>query len=62
MDKFISEHLIGFDVDIYCGWTDKFTGKIAACADGVITLETESNVYTHIAVDKIIAIWRKKQP
>ena len=62
MDKFISEHLINAEVDIYCGWTDKFTGKIIACADGVVTLETGKGVYTHIAVDKIVAFWRKVQP
>ena len=40
MDKFISEHLINEDVDIYCGWTDKFSGKVVGYADGVLTLET----------------------
>jgi hypothetical protein len=62
MDKFVSEHLINEEIDVYCGWTDKFSGKVVGCADGVLTLETKKGVYTHIAVDKIIAMWRKKQP
>lgn len=62
MLKFISEHLIGKEVDVYCGCDDRFIGRVKACADGVLTLETDKGVYTHIAVDKIVAIWRKEQP
>ncbi|MDI9609451.1 MAG: MM0924 family protein [Candidatus Verstraetearchaeota archaeon] len=62
MEAFIVGHLLNMEVDVYCGWSDKFSGKIVACADGVLTLETEKGVYTHIAIDKIVAIWKKKQP
>lgn len=58
----MSEHLIGHEVDVYCGWTDKFAGKVVACADGVLTLETNKGVYTHISIDKIVALWKKDQP
>jgi len=53
---------MGKDVDVYCGCDDRFVGKVIANADGVLTLETEKGVYTHIAVEKIVAIWRKEQP
>lgn len=59
MENFITGHLLEQDVDVYCGGDDKFEGKIVGCADGVITLETDNKVYTHIAIQKIIAIWRK---
>ena len=62
MLKFISEHLMGKEVDVYCGCDDRFVGKVIANADGVLTLETEKGLYTHIAVDKIVAVWRKEQP
>lgn len=62
MEKFISEHLIGKEVDVYCGCQDRFVGIVKACADGVLTLETEKGVYTHIAVSKIVAMWLKHQP
>lgn len=62
MDKFISEHLINEDVDIYVGGPDKFSGKVIGNADGVVTLETKKDVFTHVATSKIIAIWKKKQP
>lgn len=59
MENFITGHLIGQQVDIYCGGNDKFSGKIEGCADDVLTLESKPGVYTHIAIGKIIAIWRK---
>ena len=60
MDKFISEHLINEEIEVYCGGPDVFKGKVIANADDVLTVETEKGVLTHIAIDKIIAIWRKK--
>jgi hypothetical protein len=57
MENFITGHLLGKNVDVYCGCDDKFKGTVAACADGVLTLETKKGLYTHIAINKIIAIW-----
>jgi hypothetical protein len=57
MQPFIVEHLLGENVDVYCGGTDIFRGRVKACADNVLTLERDQR-YTHIAIDKIIAIWR----
>lgn len=57
MQPFIVEHLLGEDVDVYCGGPDIFRGKVKACADNVLTLEQDEK-YTHIAIDKIIAIWQ----
>jgi hypothetical protein len=62
LSKFISEHYINSMVDVYCGPPSNFSGKIIACADDVLTLETEKEgekVLTHIAIDKIIAIWKQ---
>lgn len=57
MQSFIVEHHLGEVIDVYCGGNDIFVGKVEACADNVLTLEHEGK-YTHIAIDKIIAIWR----
>jgi hypothetical protein len=51
MQSFIVEH-------VYCGGPDTFQGIVEACADGVLTLKKETR-FTHIAIDKIIAIWAK---
>jgi hypothetical protein len=57
MQSFIVEHLLGEVVDVYCGGPDVFNGKVTACADNVLTLD-QNGKHTHIAIDKIIAIWR----
>jgi hypothetical protein len=56
MQPFIVEHLLAEVVDVYCG-AMVFNGRVKACADNVLTLEKDER-YTHIAIDKIIAIWR----
>jgi len=53
---FIIGHYLNKVVDVYCGGTDVFTGTIEACADNVLTLNNKGK-YTHVAVDKIIALW-----
>ncbi|WP_440947076.1 MM0924 family protein [Methanosarcina sp. T3] len=57
MQSFIVEHLLDEVVDVYCGEPDIFNGKVKACADNVLTLENNGKD-THIAIDKVIAIWR----
>ncbi|KXS46267.1 MULTISPECIES: MM0924 family protein [Methanohalophilus] len=59
MQSFIVEHYLGTELDIYCGEPDTFKGTVEACADGVLTIRKD-NKYTHIAIDKIIAIWEEK--
>jgi len=58
VQSFIVEHYYQKEVDVYCGTQDVFSGKVAACADGVLTLEKDGK-YTHVAVNKIIAMWEK---
>ncbi|MCD4704002.1 MAG: hypothetical protein K8R64_06885 [Methanosarcinaceae archaeon] len=58
MQPFIVEHYLNKDVYIYCGGPDRFEGMIEACADGVLTIK-QNNKYTHIAINKIIAMWGK---
>lgn len=55
--KFISEHLINEEVDVYCGPPSNFSGKVIACADDVLTLEKD-NTLTHIFIPHVIAIWK----
>nr|WP_261789117.1 MM0924 family protein [Methanosarcina siciliae] len=39
-----------------CG-PDIFKGTVEACADNVLTLQKDGKL-THIAIDKIIALWQ----
>lgn len=56
MQSFIVEHYLNSTVDVYCGGPDIFRGAVKACADNVLTLENDGKL-THIAIDKIIAMW-----
>lgn len=62
LDAFIAGHYLKKEVDVYCGGPDKFEGIVEACGDGVLTLKwtIKESGYTHIATDKIVAIWEKK--
>lgn len=59
LQSFIVEHYLQKEIDVYCGGPDTFSGKVEACADGVLTLEKDGK-YTHIAIRKIVAIWEEK--
>ncbi|WP_292389376.1 MM0924 family protein [Methanosarcina sp. UBA5] len=56
IQSFIVEHYLNKDVDVYCGGPDIFKGNVEACADNVLTLSSQGKL-THIAIDKIIALW-----
>ena len=60
LGKFISEHYINQNVDVYCGPPSNFSGKVIGCADDVLTLESEGKTLTHIFIPHIIAIWKSK--
>ena len=56
MDKFISEHLYNKEIEVYCGGNDIYRGAVIACADNVLTLQSESKL-TFLNIKKIISIW-----
>lgn len=58
MDKFISEHFYRKEIEVYCGGSDIYSGKVIACADGVLSLQTEGKL-TFINIAKIISLWEK---
>lgn len=58
--EFITTHLWGQEVDVYCGGPDWFKGKVIGVANNILTLETKKGVYTHLAVDRIMAMWLKE--
>ncbi len=60
MENFITGHLLGQNVDVYCGGSDKFMGNVIGSADEVLTLKTEKSIFTYIAISKIVAIWARR--
>ena len=62
MDEFVNTHLWGKEVDVCCGAPDWFKGKVISSANNILTLESKKGVYTHVTVDRILALWLKNQP
>lgn len=62
IEKFIVERLLNKRVDVFVVTGDKLSGRAVSCDDGVLTLESEERVYSHIAVDKIVSLWKADQP
>jgi hypothetical protein len=59
IDKFISEHLLNKEVEIYLGDSkDVLDGKIVGSTDGVITILKEGKM-TYISAPQIKCIWEK---
>lgn len=61
ISKFISEHLINKEVDVYCDPDSIFSGKAIGCADNVLTLMDKTATMTFINIPHIKAIWEKKR-
>ncbi len=58
MDKFISEHFYRKELEVYCGQSDVYSGKVIACADGVLSLQADGKL-TFINIKRIISLWEK---
>ncbi|TFF89367.1 MAG: hypothetical protein EU549_00855 [Promethearchaeota archaeon] len=58
IDKFISEHLINKDVEVYLGNKDVFEGKVVGSVDGVLSLIKDGKL-TYINTPKIKCLWEK---
>ncbi|MFZ7137304.1 MAG: MM0924 family protein [archaeon] len=61
MDEFFHTHLWGKEVDVCCGGPDCFKGKVVSAANNILILESKRGVYTHVTVDRILALWLKDQ-
>jgi len=59
LDKTVSEHFIGRDIEVYFGGRPNETlkGKVVGSADGVIILEHD-NRRDYINADKVAAFWQ----
>lgn len=52
--------LIGRKIDARCGATSNLRGEIVNVQNGVLHLKDEDGEMCYVAVDKIIAVWEKR--
>jgi hypothetical protein len=59
MEKFL-QTLIGQRIDVFCGATSSLRGDVAKVEDGILHLKDDEGEVCYVAVDKIIAVWEKR--
>ena len=52
--------LIGRKIDARCGATSNLQGEIINVENGVLHLKGDDGEMCYVAVDKIIAVWEKR--
>ncbi|MBD3230337.1 MAG: hypothetical protein GF329_19315 [Candidatus Lokiarchaeota archaeon] len=58
LDKFISEHLINKEIEVYLGENDVFEGKAIGSVDSVLSLLKDGKI-TYISIPQVKCIWEK---
>ena len=56
--KFISEHFINKEIEVYLAKDEILSGKVLSCVDDVLTLLNEGK-YTFINIPYIKFLWEK---
>jgi len=58
--KELLSRMVGREVDVVCTGTSSLRGKIVEVDDHVLQLKDEEENVCYIAVDKIVAVWEKR--
>ena len=59
MEDFLKT-LIGRRIDVFCGATSSMRGEVAQVDSGVLHLKDNDGETCYIAIEKIIAVWEKR--
>lgn len=52
--------MIDREVDVVCTGTSSLRGKIVKIEEGVLQLNDENDNVCYVAIDKIVAVWEKR--
>jgi hypothetical protein len=59
MEDFLKT-LMGRRIDVFCGATSSMRGVVAQVESGVLHLKDDDGETCYIAIEKIIAVWEKR--
>ena len=59
MENFLKT-LMGRRIDVFCGATSSLRGVVAQVDNGVLHLKDNDGETCYIAIEKIIAVWEKR--
>lgn len=52
--------MIGKEVDIVCSGASSLRGKVVNVEEAVLQIEDEDGQIGYVAIDKIVAVWQKR--
>ncbi|HSQ24931.1 MAG TPA: MM0924 family protein [Pyrinomonadaceae bacterium] len=58
--KELLSKMIDREVDVVCTGTSSLRGKIVRVEEGVLQLKDENDNVGYVAIDKIVAVWEKR--
>lgn len=59
MEELLSK-MVGRTVDVVCSGASSLRGEVAKVEKGVLHLKDEDKQICYIAIDKIVAVWEKR--
>ena len=59
MEEFLKT-LTGRRIDVFCGATSSLRGEVSKVESGVLHLKDDESEICYIAIEKIIAVWEKR--
>jgi hypothetical protein len=59
MEEFLKT-LTGRRIDVFCGATSSMRGDVGKVENGVLHLQDDDGEVCYIAIEKIIAVWEKR--
>lgn len=60
MEELLSK-LVGHQIDVVCSGASSLRGECFKVRDGVLYLKDEDGEVCYVAIDKIAAVWEKKE-
>ncbi len=52
---------IGHEIDVVCSGASSLRGEVVAVKSGVLQLKDDEDQICHIAIEKIVAVWEKRE-
>ena len=60
MEELLSK-LVGSKIDVVCYGASSLRGEVVTVEGGVLQLKDDEDQICHIAIEKIVAIWEKRE-
>jgi preprotein translocase subunit YajC len=52
--------LVGQEIDVVCSGASSLRGKVTKVEDGVLQLKDDDDEICYIAINRIVAVWEKR--